>query len=210
MACSNFQVAVMTSEGELKRIVIPLHLALSDANSPRLADTATLRELSKQLKRGEIDSSQIAALVSRLRLSNSQRQAIEKLVASEKVDLSDIEKYLAIFEKKNKNERLSGKKETKEFQFWHEKISAMISIFKLIQFSEKATLKIVDPDCIFKNEEKDEIKTILETKRQIAETRKTRIKFSSGVSSATELSFYDFTRCFVQENGAFKLHSSIR
>ena len=90
--------------------------------------------------------------------------------------MSDIEKYLAIFEKKNKNERLSGKKETKEFQFWHEKISAMISIFKMIQFSEKAALKIVDPDCIFKNEEKDEIKTILETKRQIAETRKTRIK----------------------------------
>lgn len=210
MASSNYQVAVMTAEGELKRIVIPLHLALSDHNSPRLADTSTLRELSKQLKRADIEMSQINALVKRLRLSNTQRQAIEKLIASEKIPLDDIEKYLELFAEKNKNESLSGKKETKDFQFWHEKISKMICAYKMIKMSGKATEPVVDPSCIFKNEAEDDIKTILDTKRQISETRSTKIKFSSGTASVSELSLYDFTRCLVEDNGALKLHHTIR
>ena len=46
VANGNYQVAVLTLTGEIKRLHVPLHLALSDQNSPRLADLAAFKEMS--------------------------------------------------------------------------------------------------------------------------------------------------------------------
>ena len=46
VANGNYQVAVLTFTGEIKRLHVPLHLALSDQNSPRLADLAAFKEMS--------------------------------------------------------------------------------------------------------------------------------------------------------------------
>ena len=48
IALGNYQVAILTADGDIKRVCVPLHLAVSDQNSPRLADMATLKELGFQ------------------------------------------------------------------------------------------------------------------------------------------------------------------
>ena len=48
IALGNYQVAILTADGDIKRVCVPLHLAVSDQNSPRLADLATLKELGFQ------------------------------------------------------------------------------------------------------------------------------------------------------------------
>lgn len=86
----NYQVAILTPEGDIRRVVVPLHLALSDQHSPRLGDLATLKELTKQLREDALTQEVIATLLQQLRLSNSLKQAVEKIVASEKFELPAI------------------------------------------------------------------------------------------------------------------------
>jgi len=85
VANSHYQIAVMNQDCEIKRIYVPLHLALNDQNSPRLADLATFKELSQELRVPEPNENEIEKLLDKLRLTTTQRQSLEKIISSEKI-----------------------------------------------------------------------------------------------------------------------------
>ena len=93
IAHSHYQIAVMNSVGEIKRLYVPLHLALNDQNSPRLADLATFKELSQELRVPQPEKSEVIILLDKLRLATTQRQAIEKIISSEKFDIGVIKVF---------------------------------------------------------------------------------------------------------------------
>ena len=59
VASGYYQVAVLTAQGEIRRLHVPLHLALSDQNSPRLADLTAFKELSQELRRPEPNKAEV-------------------------------------------------------------------------------------------------------------------------------------------------------
>lgn len=207
IAPSNYQVAVLTPEGEIRRICVPLHLALNDQNSPRLADLATLKELGQQLRTVSVDESQITALLSRLRLSNTQRQAIEKIIASEKFTVESIKKFMDIFDNKSDQEKLSGSKESKEFIFWSDRMRKMIKIFEILSDETTSNENIIDSFSIFPSGEVGYIRAIFEFKKQMDQLSVSKVRFKENIAAK---SLYDFTRSFAEENGSFKLHPNIR
>ena len=60
-------------------------IALNDQNSPRLADLATFKELSQELRVPEPNENEIEKLLDKLRLTTTQRQSLEKIISSEKI-----------------------------------------------------------------------------------------------------------------------------
>ena len=207
ISAGNYQVAVLTPEGEIRRICVPLHLALNDQNSPRLADLATIKELGIELRKPNGDEFQITALLSRLRLSNTQRQAIEKIIASEKFTVNSIKKFINIFDSKTDQEKVSGNKESKEYKFWSEKMAKMIQIFEVLSDETEFRENIIDSFSIFPSGEVENVRAIFEFKKQMDQLSAAKVRFKENVASK---SLYDFTRSFTEENGSFKLHSNIR
>merc|ERR1712131_180817 len=128
VANSHYQIAVMNQDCEIKRIYVPLHLALNDQNSPRLADLATFKELSQELRVPEPNENEIEKLLDQLGLATPQRQSLEKIISSEKISLDKIKSYIELFDRKLEG---SGEKDKKEFIFWLEKLKKVISIFEI-------------------------------------------------------------------------------
>ena len=208
IAASNFQVAVVTPEGDIRRVCVPLHLALNDQNSPRLADLATLKELSNQLREHAVKHDQILALLRRLQLSASQRQAIEKIIASEKFDIGQTKKFMALYGQEAQAENLSGNKEAKEFRFWFDKMQKMIEIFEILADETEPQENVIDTLAIFPKLEVENVLALFEFKKQLDQISAAKVRFQEENVAAKTL--YDFTRSFVEEKGVFKLHSNIR
>ena len=164
---------------------------------------------SIKLRSVEVSHSQILALLNRLQLYNTQRQAIEKIVASEKFDAEKTREFVLIFTKKLEKEDLSKSKEAKDFHFWIEKMLKMIEIFNILNDESQTYHEdILDSFAIFPKSEGENVKAIFEFRKQLSEATVSKVRFFEEESGSKTL--YDFTRSFIEENGSFKLHTGIR
>ena len=164
-----------------------------------------------ELRSVEVEHSQILALLNRLQLYNTQRQAIEKIIASEKFDSTKTRNFVHIYSQKLEKEDVSKSKEAKDFQFWIEKTLKMIEIFDILNDeSQTYNEDILDSIAIFPKNEVENVNQIFEFKKNLSEAAaaSSRVKFAE--EEPPSKTFYDFTRSFMEENGSFKLQKGIR
>jgi len=122
---------------------------------------------------------------------------------------------------KLKGENLSEKKDSKDFQFWIEKLEKVISIFEIFSDKNVASCCVVDSIGLFPKNHRDSLSALFQLLKNLENAQMTRVKFAEGPKSK---SLYDFTRCFVEgninhrptvilhfnkDNGSFGLHKSI-
>ena len=170
-------------------------IALNDQNSPRLADLATFKELSQELRVPEPNENEIEKLLDKLRLTTTQRQALEKIISSEKISLDKIKCYIALFD--SKLEGSVGEKDRKEFIFWLEKLKKVIRIFEIFIDPTIPNQPVVDFLSLFPENQRESIQTIFQLCKTLQQLKTSKGKVKFAVESKSK-SLYDFTRCFVE------------
>ena len=206
VAQGNFQVAVLVANGEIKRLHVPLHLALSDQNSPRLADLAAFKEVSQELRRPEPNKDEVHMLMAKLRLLATKRQAVEKIISSEKFDLDEIRRIIASVSPDNTTAVANERKENRDFDQWLARLNGVVHTYATLTNHATPDEPVVDSLNLFPMAMRKAIATTFELLDNLSQMSAPRVKFSTKSQSLT---LYDFSRCFTQDQGAFKLHRAI-
>ena len=102
---------------------------------------------------------------------------------------------MQLINKKNNEEKLSGKTESKDFEFWSDKMNKMIEIFEIYSDESIPNENVVDRFSIFPETEVENVKSLFELKNQLEGLNTSKVRFEQDPASK---------RIALQKFGSFK------